>query len=165
LILIALGANLSGPHGGPSETIAAAHEALSTRNMGIMTSSRIWLTAPVPISDQPWYHNQVIQIETKLTPLALLETLQNIEKEFGRERAKRNEARVLDLDLIAYNDEILDRPELIIPHPRMHERAFVLLPLHEIAPDWVHPVLKTPLSALITALPAGQEAKPMEVVA
>jgi len=125
LILIALGANLSGPHGGPSETIAAAHEALSTRNMGIMTSSRIWLTAPVPISDQPWYHNQVIQIETKLTPLALLETLQNIEKEFGRERAKRNEARVLDLDLIAYNDEILDRPELIIPHPRMHERAFI----------------------------------------
>ena len=127
--------------------------------MEIVKASRVWLTAPVPASDQPWYHNQIIEVETKLSPIALLEALQNIEKNFGRVRAARNAPRVIDLDLIAYHDEILDRPELIVPHPRMHERAFVLLPLQEIAPGWTHPVSGTALATLIGALPADQEAK------
>lgn len=165
MILIALGANLPGPHGGPRDTILAAHGALAGCNARILTSSRIWLTAPVPVSDQPWYHNQVVAVETDLKPLALLETLQDIERAFGRQqRAERNAARILDLDLIAYHDEIVDRPELIIPHPRAHERAFVLLPLREIAPEWVHPVLKTPLPVLLAALPEGQEVNAPEEV-
>lgn len=158
MILIALGANLPGPHGGPPETLAAAKTAMAARGIGIVKSSRTWLTAPVPVSGQPWYHNEVVQADTAMTPLALLETLHDIEKEFGRVRGERNAARVLDLDLLAYNDEIVDRPGLIIPHPRLHERAFVLLPLRDVAPGWAHPVTGTPLPALIAALPP-QEAK------
>jgi 2-amino-4-hydroxy-6-hydroxymethyldihydropteridine diphosphokinase len=159
MILIALGANLPGPHGGPPETLVAAKAAIAARGIRILKSSRTWLTAPVPVSDQPRYHNEVVQVDASLTPLALLETLHDIEKEFGRARGERNAARVLDLDLLAYNGEIVDRPELIIPHPRLHERAFVLLPLRDIAPYWTHPVTGTPIAALIAALPPGQEAK------
>ena len=159
MILIALGANLPGPLGGPRETLAAAKDALADHGIRIMKTSRTWLTAPVPVSDQPWYHNEVVHVETELSPFALLEELQNIEKDFGRVRTVRNEARVLDLDLISYNDVVLDKPELIVPHPRLHRRAFVLLPLQDIAPDWVHPVSGKPLSALITALPEGQEVR------
>ena len=160
MILIALGANLPSQHGAPPETLAAAVSALTAQNINIVNASRIWLTAPIPASDQPWYHNQVVQVETGQTPFALLETLQRIENDFGRVKTVRNAPRVLDLDLIAYHDEILDRPELIVPHPRLHQRAFVLLPLQEIAPDWAHPVTGQPLSALIAALPNGQEATP-----
>ncbi|HEY8191097.1 MAG TPA: 2-amino-4-hydroxy-6-hydroxymethyldihydropteridine diphosphokinase [Alphaproteobacteria bacterium] len=159
MILVALGANLPGPHGGPLETLAAAKTAMAERDLPILKASRTWLTAPVPVSDQPWYHNEVVQVDTNLTPLALLETLHDIEKEFGRARSERNAARVLDLDLLAYHDEIVDRPELIVPHPRLHSRAFVLLPLQEITPDWIHPVTGVSLAVLIAALPPGQEAK------
>lgn len=162
MIIIALGANMPGPHGGPRETLVSAKKALEVFDIRILKSSRTWLTAPVPVSEQPWYHNEVVQIDTKLTPFALLETLQGVENDFGRIRMARNAPRVLDLDLIAYNDEIIDRPELIVPHPRAHERAFVLLPLQEIAPDWVHPVSGKTLSTLIAALPKGQEAKALE---
>ena len=148
-------------HGAPPETLAAAVNALAAQNIHIVKASRIWLTAPVPTSDQPWYHNQVVQVETGQAPFALLETLQRIENDFGRAKTVRHAPRVLDLDLIAYHDEILDGPELIVPHPLLRQRAFVLLPLREIAPDWIHPVTRQPLSALIAALPDGQEAKPL----
>lgn len=162
MIFIALGANLPGPHGGPHETLAAAKDALADRGIRIVKASRTWLTAPVPVSDQPWYQNEAVHADTNMTPFALLETLQSIEKGFGRVKTERNAPRVLDLDLIAYNGEILDRPELIVPHPRMHDRAFVLLPLQDIAPDWVHPVSGKSLSVLIAALPEGQEVRVLE---
>jgi 2-amino-4-hydroxy-6-hydroxymethyldihydropteridine diphosphokinase len=161
LILIALGANLPSRHGRPHETLAAARAAMTARNLRIVRQSSTWLTAPVPVSDQPWYHNEVVALETELSPYGLLEALQAIEHEFGRVRTVRNAPRVLDLDLIAYNDVVLSKPELIVPHPRMHRRAFVLLPLREIAPDWEHPVLHTVLSDLIDNLPADQNAQMM----
>ena len=164
MIFIALGANLPGPHGGPRETLAAAKDALQDHGIRITKSSRTWLTAPVPVSDQPWYHNEVVRVETELSPLALLEKLQIIEKDFGRVRTVRNAPRILDLDLIAYDDMILDKPELIVPHPRLHLRAFVLLPLQDIAPGWVHPVSGAPLSALIAGLPEGQAVRVMEEI-
>lgn len=162
MILIALGSNLPGRHGGPPQELRAAQIAMEQVGIKILKSSCIWKTAPVPTSDQPWYHNMVVQAETGLSAFTLLETLQNIEHSFGRVRTERNAPRIMDLDLIAYNDEIIDRPELIVPHPRMHERAFVLLPLREIAPKWIHPVSRKPLSALIAALPEGQEAETLE---
>lgn len=162
MILIALGSNLPGRHGGPPQELQAAQKAMERAGIKILKSSRIWKTAPVPASDQPWYHNMVVRAGTDLSAFALLEALQDIEHSFGRVRTERNAPRIMDLDLIAYNDEIIDRPELIVPHPRAHERAFVLLPLREIAPEWVHPVYRKSLSALIAALPEGQEAEVSE---
>ncbi len=161
MILIALGANLPSRHGLPHQTLAAARHAMQARGLAIVRRSSTWLTAPVPVSDQPWYHNEVVAVETGLSPYALLETLQAIEEEFGRVRTVRNAPRVLDLDLIAYDDVILSKPELIVPHPRMHRRAFVLMPLREIAPGWRHPVLCMTLADLVSNLPEGQDASQM----
>lgn len=163
MIIIALGANLPSRFGAPLETLAAAQRALAARGLALVSASRIWLTAPVPVSDQPWYHNAVVGAETVLPPAGVLDVLQSIECDFGRVRAERNAPRILDLDLIAYHDEILEQPGLAVPHPRMHERAFVLRPMQEIAPgDWRHPVLGKTLAELVAALPEDQDARPME---
>ena len=82
-----------------------------------------------------------------------MDELKAIEEQFGRVRVTKNEARVLDLDLIAANDEVFETEKLVLPHPRMHERAFVLMPLRDVAPEWVHPILKKPINDLIAALP------------
>ena len=159
MILIALGANLPGRHGGPDETLVAARDALIARGLKLLAFSSIWMTAPVPVSDQPWYRNAVLAVETALGARDLMALLQAVEVDFGRVRDpdNRNAARVLDLDIIAYEDDVVDEVGLSLPHLRMHERAFVLYPLQEIAPTWVHPVLKRSVADLITDLPAGQE--------
>jgi 2-amino-4-hydroxy-6-hydroxymethyldihydropteridine diphosphokinase len=98
-------------------------------------------TSPIPISTQPNFINGVISIRTHLESLQLLKLLLKIESEMGRKRDVKNAARVIDLDLIAYNDEIIATKNLILPHPRLTQRAFVIEPIAEIAPDWKHPVL------------------------
>lgn len=167
MIIVALGANLPSRFGGPAETIEAAKLKMVEEGLVISRSSRTWLTAPVPVSDQPWYHNAVVSIKTDLDPFQLLSCLQSIENDFGRTRILRNEPRVLDLDLVAYNNQIIDRPALIVPHPRMHERAFVLLPMADIvsAEDsaWIHPVSGAHLDGLIALIPPEQMARPMDV--
>jgi len=161
VIIIALGANLPSRYGSPYDTLQAAKLAMQDRGIHIVSSSNTWLTAPVPVSDQPWYHNEVVIVSTTLSPYQLLETLQEIENDFGRVRTVRNAPRLLDLDLIAYGNEIVDKPALIVPHPRMHKRAFVLLPLKEVAGFWEHPVLRVTLDDLIANLPDDQQAVPM----
>jgi 2-amino-4-hydroxy-6-hydroxymethyldihydropteridine diphosphokinase len=104
----------------------------------IIATSRWYLTAPIG-PPQPNYLNGCITIETSLSPLDLLNTLHAIESEFGRVRQQVWGARTLDLDLLLYANQIIDLPELQIPHPRMLERAFVLVPLAEIAADWIEP--------------------------
>ncbi|MGQ0528170.1 MAG: 2-amino-4-hydroxy-6-hydroxymethyldihydropteridine diphosphokinase [Alphaproteobacteria bacterium] len=160
-ILIALGANLPGPHGSPEQTLEAARRYLE-QHMLILRASRTWLCAPVPASEQPWYRNAVISVETVLPALGLFEMLKDTEERFGRTRTQKNEARILDLDLLTYRDELLKSPDLTLPHPRMQDRAFVLLPLQEVAPDWMHPVLKQHISELVKNLPRDQVAKPMD---
>ncbi len=160
MILVALGANLPGVFASPRAALMAATDRLRENGLRIAALSRIFITKPIPESDQPWYHNAVVKLETDLGPYALLELLQTIENDMGRVRAERNAPRVIDLDLIAHGDHILDKPELIVPHPRAHERAFVLLPLRDVAPDWMHPVSKTTLADLIARLPADQIATP-----
>lgn len=162
MILIALGANLPSRFGSPYQTLQSAKRSIENQNISILNESRTWLTAPVPVSDQPWYHNEVIAVATELSPFALLEALQGIENEFGRVRTVRNAPRVLDLDLIAYNDVILDKPELIVPHPRMQQRAFVLRPLSDITETWYHPLTGQNLKDMLMRIPADQEATPME---
>ncbi len=151
--LVALGANLPGRFDTPRATLAAALAAMETEGLGVRSVSGLWLTEPVPASDQPWYHNAVASIETGLSPYVLLETLHKIENDFGRVRTVRNAPRVLDLDLIAYDDVVIDRPELIIPHPRMHLRAFVLRPMAEVAAkSWRHPVSGQTLAGLLDSV-------------
>jgi len=162
MILIALGANLPSRYGSPVQTMRAALQALKKTEVRIIAASRIWQTSPVPVSDQPDYYNAVVQIETEQSPAALLATMQAIEQDFGRTRHIQNAARVLDMDLLAYNDQIIDRPGLIVPHPRMHQRGFVLLPLYDVAPDWIHPVLQETLAILMAALPEDQTAHPSD---
>jgi 2-amino-4-hydroxy-6-hydroxymethyldihydropteridine diphosphokinase len=142
VILIALGANLAGLFGSPEEALVKAIDEIERRGVSVVAKSRIWITPPVPVSDQPDYRNAVISVDTELSPQAVLGLLHGIEADFGRTRFVRNEARIIDLDLIAHHDWIIADDELELPHPRMHQRAFVLVPLCDIAPDWIHPVLK-----------------------
>jgi 2-amino-4-hydroxy-6-hydroxymethyldihydropteridine diphosphokinase len=162
VIFIALGSNLfSDAYGSPEDICVAAIEALEQRGISITERSRWFRTAPVPVSDQPWFVNGVIVVETLLPPEELLGLLHEVEAEFGRTRKIRNEARILDLDLIAYHDQVMTGPERpILPHPRAHERAFVLLPLADIDPDWRHPVTGTAVADLIAALPGDHRAEP-----
>jgi 2-amino-4-hydroxy-6-hydroxymethyldihydropteridine diphosphokinase len=153
LILIALGANLPSRYGKPEETLEAAKAELERRGVAVVKASRTVTTAPVPVSSQPDYRNAVIEVETKLAPRELHRLLKAIEKDFGREEGERNAARILDLDLLAYGRKIATAPMLQLPHPRMHQRAFVLEPLCEIAPQWVHPVLKQTAQQLFHSLP------------
>ena len=157
MILIGLGANIAGQYGSPEQALRAACSTLSSCGLELLAVSRVWLSAPVPISAQPWYHNAVISVETALSSGDLLCLLKNVEKDFGRIQAVRNAPRVLDLDILSYHDDVSVCADLMIPHPRMHERAFVLYPLRDVAPNWVHPILNLSVDALIENLPPEQE--------
>ncbi len=157
--LIALGANLPSRYGPPEATLRAAIAEVEARGIVVLAVSSIWLTAPVPISDQPWYRNAVIAVQTEMEAKALMGVLHEVERGFGRVRVpgERDAPRLLDLDLIAYNDEVFEEDGLVVPHPRMHLRAFVLRPLAEVAPRWRHPVLGLFVSELIETMPEGQD--------
>lgn len=107
----------------------------------VVKTSALYQTAPWGSVDQPDYLNQAVEIQTSMDALTLLHTLLDIERRIGRIRQEKWGARVIDIDLIFFNDEILSLPELKLPHPRMHLRQFVLVPLTEIVPDYQHPVL------------------------
>ena len=133
---------------------------LQRAGVRILARSRYFDAAPVPPSRQPRFVNAVIRVETELSPRSLLDLLHQIEAEAGRVRGERNAARSLDLDLLDYDGRVSPTdPEL--PHPRMHLRGFVLLPLADIAPGWLHPILGTPIQALIQALPPGEDVRPL----
>ena len=162
-IILGIGANLI-PDGykTPQQGCVAAIGQLAQHGINVLDHSRWFETAPVPISDQPWFVNAVILAETRVPAAAALAVLHRIEKQFGRTRNQRNEARVLDIDLVDYGGLVTDRENLILPHPRMHERAFVLLPLHDVLPDWVHPVTHRSIATLIAALPDDQIIRPID---
>lgn len=162
MILIALGANLPSRFGMPEDTLKAAQRELGLRGVRVLQCSDVWLTAPVPVSDQPWYRNTVMRVATDSEPGVLLKLLKEIERDFGRQHAERNAARVLDLDILAYGDVVIDDEVCCLPHPRLHERAFVLYPMHEVAADWRHPVLGLSVSEMIARLPEGQVIEKLE---
>lgn len=160
-ILIGLGANLPSVHGSPRETLEAALIRLLAAEVRVVARSRWWRSRPVPVSDQPWFVNGVAAIASDLPPDRLLALLHRIEAEFGRVRQKANEARLLDLDLLAHGRLISERADLALPHPRLAQRGFVLHPLREIAPDWVHPATGQKLSAMIENLGSDQMVEPL----
>jgi 2-amino-4-hydroxy-6-hydroxymethyldihydropteridine diphosphokinase len=165
-ILIGLGANLPSVAGPPIATLEAALGRLESVGVGTLKRSRWFRSAPVPPSEQPWFVNGVASVATGLDPAALLGLLHRIEAEFGRVRSVPNAARSLDLDLLAYGDRVEAPPPgsglPILPHPRLAERAFVLLPLADVAPAWHDPATGRPLSALIAALGDAQGTWPLE---
>ncbi|QZA76648.1 2-amino-4-hydroxy-6-hydroxymethyldihydropteridine diphosphokinase [Deefgea tanakiae] len=131
-IFVALGANLGDPAAQLQQAIAAL---AAWPTMTLLQSSSFYASAPVGYTDQPDFVNAVCELETELSALEVLAALLSIEAENGRERNFKNSPRTLDLDLILYGNEQIDVPDLTVPHPRMHERAFVLQPLLEIAPQ------------------------------
>jgi 2-amino-4-hydroxy-6-hydroxymethyldihydropteridine diphosphokinase len=162
MILIGLGANLPSAVGAPQATLAAALVALQSQGVRVVARSRWYRTAPVPRADQPDFINAVVAVETAWEPGALLALLHRIEAQLGRVRGARNAARTIDLDLLAFDDRVAEEGGgLVLPHPRLHERAFVLLPLAELAPQWRHPLLGRNVAELIAALAPGQEAVPV----
>ncbi len=133
---VALGANL----GDPAATVLAAFAALANLpESRVVRSSSLYRTAPIGITEQPEFVNAVAELKTTLAPETLLDALFDIEERFGRIRADKNGPRTLDLDLLLYNDQLIELPRLTLPHPRLHLRAFVLQPLAEIAPDLAIP--------------------------
>jgi 2-amino-4-hydroxy-6-hydroxymethyldihydropteridine diphosphokinase len=155
MILIGMGANLPSPAGPPQQTLEAALAALAEAGIALERRSPWYRSAPLPAGDQPWYVNGVVSVATRLAPVELLGQLHRVEARFGRLRRQRNEPRVLDLDLLDHDGALRQEPP-VLPHPRLHERAFVLLPLADIAPDWRHPANGASLATLIAALPPGQ---------
>lgn len=163
MILIALGSNLPHPQiGPPAAVLDAALDEMTASGLRVLLVSRYFASAPVPASDQPWYVNAAASLETDLSAPELLQSLHRIEAAFGRERGEVNAARVLDLDLLAYGDEVTGEQEALrLPHPRLQERAFVLLPLLDIAPDWRHPVSGRSVREMAAALPEEQRIQPL----
>lgn len=142
MILIALGANQPSPAGLPDDTLRAALALLEDAGVVVVAVSPFHQTAAWPDPSDPPFVNAVARVETDLTSRQLIDLLHAIEARFGRARGARNAPRPLDLDLIDHDGRVESPPGgPILPHPRAHERAFVLAPLLEIAPDWVHPAL------------------------
>ena len=157
MILIGIGSNLAAPQfASPHDTVAAAVRQLPAIGAAVAACSRWYLSQPVPPSDQPWYINAVAVVETGLAPARLLAALLALEARLGRRRGAPDAARTLDLDLLDYDERQYDTRRLILPHPRLHERRFVLAPLAEIAPHWRHSRLGLTAAELLAGLPAGQ---------
>ena len=151
MILIALGANLASAVGHPEETVRAALASLDARGITVERQSGFYLSEAWPNPADPPFVNAVASVRTNLKPADLLRVLHEVEAEFGRKRAARNAPRTLDLDLIDY-DHRIEHGDPELPHPRMETRAFVLIPLRDIAPEWRHPETGRTVDELIAAL-------------
>jgi len=137
-VYLLLGSNL----GDRLQVLQAARESVETQIGGIIAFSSIYETAPWGVLNQPAFLNQVLEIETELAPEEILRIILEIEHELGRVRYERWGARVIDIDMLYFDSMILDSARLTLPHPRLHERRFTLIPLAEIAPHFLHPIFK-----------------------
>ncbi|HTN40120.1 MAG TPA: 2-amino-4-hydroxy-6-hydroxymethyldihydropteridine diphosphokinase [Asticcacaulis sp.] len=162
-VFIAYGSNLlSGPVTA-SQAFSEVVKALQEEGLFVNKISRLWASKAWPEPDDPPYVNAVVQIATDLQPIELMLLLHDLERGSGRIRDGRlNAPRVLDLDLIAFGDQVMRGEKgLILPHPRAADRAFVMGPLAEIAPDWIHPVLRKTATDLFKSATIGTDAHPL----
>jgi 2-amino-4-hydroxy-6-hydroxymethyldihydropteridine diphosphokinase len=125
----------------------------------VVATSSFYETEPVEFTRQPWFLNCAIALETNKTPEQLMAAILRIEEEMGRRRVQKKGPRAIDIDILLFDNTIVDSKELTIPHPAMHQRRFVLEPLAEIAPELLHPVLKKTIGELLDSLPPGQVVK------
>ncbi|MBI2541443.1 2-amino-4-hydroxy-6-hydroxymethyldihydropteridine diphosphokinase [Candidatus Woesearchaeota archaeon] len=146
-VFVGIGSNI----GHKEENIRKAVDLIKEK-CKILKKSSLYETEPVGYREQDWFLNCAIEIETKLEPLELLEFLQSIEKKMGRIKKIKNGPRIIDMDILFYDNLFINEKNLIIPHPRLHERLFVLEPLKEIAPYFVHPVLNRKIKELYKEL-------------
>jgi 2-amino-4-hydroxy-6-hydroxymethyldihydropteridine diphosphokinase len=137
----------------------AAQELLADDRIRELKRSPVYETEPIGGEGQPRYWNAVWSFVTELSPQDLLRGMHELEARAGRQRITKNEARVLDLDILFYGNETCERQNCIIPHPRLHQRAFVLVPLCDLAPEFVHPALKKTIRVLLNELSAKGEAQ------
>ncbi len=162
-VLIGFGSNL----GDSVQVCLAAIDRLCNHpQIRVLKSSSFYRTQPLMLAEQPWFINGVVLCETDLSPEDLLGVIHQIEKDFGRDRQIRWGPRTLDLDLLSFGDREISLPSLTIPHPRLHERRFVLEPLLEIAPEWVHPTLSISARELLSRIAdagGGQEVERLEI--
>ena len=153
MLYLLLGANLNDR----AQALRRATSLIAKRIGEVVQQSGLYETAPWGITDQPAFLNQVLAVETMLAPEAVLVQAQHIEQELGRIRHEKWGARVIDIDILYYNQLILTTETLTIPHPHLHQRRFTLVPLSEIAPDFEHPILlKTTLNLLAECTDTGE---------
>lgn len=162
-ILIAYGSNLSFGPESASQAFASVVKTLRGKGIIVNNISRLWVSKAWPDENDPPYVNAVMAAESQLEPLDLLALLHEVEREGGRLRdGRKNAPRTIDLDLIAYGRRIVNAPQLILPHPRAHDRGFVMGPLAEIMPDWVHPTLNQSAKELLQNITVGTDAHPLD---
>jgi 2-amino-4-hydroxy-6-hydroxymethyldihydropteridine diphosphokinase len=162
-VVIALGSNLSGEFSSVRDLLEAALADVAAAGLKVAKRSSWWRSASWPDAGQPDYLNGVILVETRLDPHETLRTLRQIEARYGRLRAEPNAPRTLDLDLIAHGRTVLDDELLTLPHPRAANRLFVMGPLAEVAPGWLHPVLGVTAEALAARASTGCDARAIDM--
>jgi 2-amino-4-hydroxy-6-hydroxymethyldihydropteridine diphosphokinase len=156
LAYLSLGSNI----GNREAQLQEARQRLA--KLGRITRvSSFYETEPVEVTDQPWFLNAALAVETNFTPQELMHSILQIEREMGRQRLQKKGPRTIDIDILLFGDSILNSPEVTIPHPAMHQRRFVLEPLAEIAPEARHPVLKRTVRELRDTLPEGPAVRPL----
>jgi len=161
VILIALGANLPSPAGPPTATLRAALARLEEQGVKILSVSSFYETPAWPNPAQPAFVNAVAAVESTLQPVELLTLLHGVETDFGRLRSAPNAPRTLDIDLLDYDGKRMT-DGVMLPHPRMAERSFVLVPLAQVAPNWRHPVTGEAVGDLLVRLPDREVPQPLK---
>lgn len=151
-VYLSLGSNLGDREGNLRDAV----ERLGAAGVRVLRVSPVWETEPLEARDQPWFLNLVVEAETELLPKMLLARAAKIEAELGRKRLRPKGPRTIDIDILLYGNAVIDSPELIVPHPRMNERRFVLEPLAELAPDLRHPVTRRTVRETLAAAPPQQ---------
>ena len=157
---MALGSNLAGAFASSEALLEAALARFPEAGLRVLKRSGWWRSAAWPDPRAPEYRNGIALVEASLGPEAALTALFAVESQFGRRRGQPNASRTLDLDLIAYGRAVIATRDLVLPHPRAHERLFVMGPLAEIAPDWRHPGLGRTAAELAAAASVGTDATP-----
>ena len=147
--IIALGSNIPFKNKSPMEIIEAAYNTLANFNIKILKKSNIYLSEAYPNKSDPLFYNSALSIETTLQPIDLLDKILKIEKLFGRERKEKNSPRTLDIDIISYDNLILNEKNIKIPHPALHLRPFVILPIRDLDTNWKHPIFFETVTQII----------------
>lgn len=153
-VFIGIGSNLGNPGRNCLDAVNRIDLVAGCKKTGL---SHLYLTEPVGVDKQPWYVNCVASISTELSARSLMDNLLSIEADMGRIRSKKWESRNIDLDILLFNNDIITEENLIIPHPLMHKRRFVIVPMLDLAPDLIHPSLGKTMSELLDALPDDEQ--------